>query len=219
MLSLGGLHTEIYSAHLFSARYFLASSFCDAYFRSVETIFFDIPEIDCLLGSASLAGQIVEIYGPSQCGKTFLALSACSQRDMSLWIDADNTFPDTYAQKQSLHDRIVVMSQFDGMVDAVETLMDSAPIDMVVVDPVHAIGARDKAMLYRLLSFYAPMLSIPIIIASSGVDQNRLSSLAAVRIEMAPVRYSKNMVTYLMRTVKNINAPAWQEASFSKEIA
>lgn len=181
-------------------------------------MFFGVPEADDLIGSDPKGGQIVEISGPSQCGKTYLALKACAQKELPLWIDLDGTFPYVYAKKLDLVDKIIIFNQFDQIVTAVSQLLDSTHPDIIIVDPTHAIDIRKRMELYRLLFFHAPRLNIPVILVSSGTDQNRVSSMAAIRIEMAPVRYKGNKVIYLMRTIKNINAPAWKEASFAKDI-
>jgi len=161
----------------------------------------------------------VEIFGPSQCGKTYLALSACSTASSSLWIDLDGTFPYVYAKPYNIEDKLIIISQSDKACLHVSSFLETYKPDIIVADPTHSISTKDRYSLYRTILYYSSKYNIPSILVSSGVDNTRMTMITSVRIEMALVRKTgDDMIVYTARTIKNINHPAWQNVSFSREI-
>jgi recombination protein RecA len=104
---------------------------------------------DEALGAGFPRGRIVEIYGPSSCGKTTLALQAVaylqSRGFTAAWIDADRTFDPAYAAGLGVAIERLPLAQPDCAEEALEVarqLANSAALDLLVLDSTAALVPR-----------------------------------------------------------------------------
>ena len=105
------------------------------------------PSIDAALGCGGYPrGRIVEIYGPESSGKTTLTLHAiaeCQRRDgIAAFVDAEHALDVQYAKALGVDASRLLISQPDTgeqALDIVETLVQSAAVDLIVVDSVAAL--------------------------------------------------------------------------------
>jgi recombination protein RecA len=104
---------------------------------------------DEALGAGFPRGRIVEIYGPSSCGKTTLALQAVaylqSRGFTAAWIDADRTFDPAYAAGLGVAIERLPLAQPDCAEEALEVarqLANSAALDLLVLDSAAALVPR-----------------------------------------------------------------------------
>jgi recombination protein RecA len=94
-------------------------------------------------------GRIVEFYGPEASGKTTLALTviAAAQKEGGLcgYIDAENALDPTWATKNGVNVKDLLVSQPDSGEEALDilvTLVDSGAFAVLVVDSVSALVPR-----------------------------------------------------------------------------
>ena len=105
--------------------------------------------LDEALGGGLPRAAMVELYGPSVCGKTTLTIQVAAhlQRDglTCAWIDADRTFDPSYAERLGARVDRIPLAQPDSAEDAfavVRTLVASGAVDLVVVDSAAALVPR-----------------------------------------------------------------------------
>ena len=119
-----------------------------------------IPSIDRALGAGGIPiGRTLEIFGPESSGKTTTCLhiaAACQKHffkdknryGIVAYIDAEHALDIDWAQKIGVDTEALYLSQPDSGEDAfrlIEVLVESAQIDLIVVDSVAAL--IPKAML------------------------------------------------------------------------
>src|SRR5205809_5863760 len=104
---------------------------------------------DEALGAGFPRGGIVEIYGPSACGKTTLALQAVAYLQghgfTAAWIDADRTFDPAYAAKLGVAIERLPVAQPESAEEALEVarqLAGSRAVDLLVLDSAAALVPR-----------------------------------------------------------------------------
>lgn len=106
--------------------------------------------LDIALGIGGVPrGRIIEIYGPESSGKSTLALhiSASAQKKGGsvAYIDAEHALDPQYAKRLGVNIDDLLISQPDTgeqALDIVETLVQSAAVDLVVIDSVAALTPR-----------------------------------------------------------------------------
>ncbi|MEX1997433.1 MAG: recombinase RecA [Candidatus Andersenbacteria bacterium] len=106
--------------------------------------------LDLALGIGGVPrGRIIEIYGPESSGKSTLALhiSANAQRKggMVAYVDAEHALDPHYAKRLGVNIDDLLISQPDTgeqALDIVETLVQSAAVDLIVIDSVAALTPR-----------------------------------------------------------------------------
>ena len=106
--------------------------------------------LDIALGIGGVPrGRIIEIYGPESSGKSTLALhiSASAQKKGGIvaYVDAEHALDPQYAKHVGVNIDDLLISQPDTgeqALDIVETLVQSAAVDLVVVDSVAALTPR-----------------------------------------------------------------------------
>jgi recombination protein RecA len=116
--------------------------------------------LDAALGGGIPRGRILELFGPSACGKTTLALQAAAHLQSSAltvgWIDADHTFNPAYAAALGVSiDRLIVLQPAfaEQALEMARRLADSSAVDLIVVDSAAAL---------------VPMLELETAIGESG---------------------------------------------------
>lgn len=103
--------------------------------------------LDIALGVGGVPrGRVIEIFGPESSGKTTLTLSIISKAQemggTAAFIDAENAFDATYAEKLGVNLDELLISQPDSGEQALtitETLVRSNAIDVIGIDSVAAL--------------------------------------------------------------------------------
>ncbi len=103
--------------------------------------------LDRALGAGGLPrGRIVELFGPSACGKTTLLLQSIAHLQnnglTAAWIDADHTFDPNYAGQLGVAIERLPVAQPDTAEQALEIarqLAGSGAVDLLVVDSAAAL--------------------------------------------------------------------------------
>lgn len=106
--------------------------------------------LDIALGIGGVPkGRIIEVYGPESSGKSTLALhiAANAQKEGGTvaYVDAEHALDPRYAEKVGVNIDDLLISQPDSgeqALDIVETLVNSAAVDLIVVDSVAALTPR-----------------------------------------------------------------------------
>lgn len=105
-----------------------------------------IPTLDEALAGGLPRGAITELYGPSSCGKTTMALRIAAQTQRAgssvAWIDADRAFDPDYAARTGVAVERLVIIQPDSAEQALSIayrLAASAAIDLLIVDSAAAL--------------------------------------------------------------------------------
>jgi recombination protein RecA len=106
--------------------------------------------LDAALGVGGVPrGRVIEIYGPESSGKTTLAThiiaEAQKQGGTCAFIDAENAFDASYAEKLGVDLDSLLVSQPDTGEDALnicDTLVRSGALDVIVIDSVAALVPR-----------------------------------------------------------------------------
>lgn len=106
--------------------------------------------LDIALGIGGVPrGRIIEIYGPESSGKTTLALHIASHMQRKggtvAYIDAEHALDPQYAKRLGVNIDNLLISQPDTgeqALDIVETLVQSAAVDLIVIDSVAALTPR-----------------------------------------------------------------------------
>lgn len=119
----------------------------DSGMKDIPVIPTGVVAIDRALGVGGVPkGRVVEIFGPESSGKTTLALQLVAnvQRDggVAAFVDAENALDPVYAQKLGVNPKDLLVSQPDSGEDALriaELLVNSAAVDIVVIDSVAAL--------------------------------------------------------------------------------
>jgi len=124
-----------------------------------------------------LKGCILEVFGPEASGKTTMALHMLSkvQKDggMGAYIDAENAFDPTYAEKLGVDMSKLLLNQPDSgeqALDIVEKLCQSGQVSIIVIDSVSGLvpmsvgakeidGTMNIATTARLLSQTLPRIA------------------------------------------------------------
>lgn len=118
--------------------------------QGVETISTGCLAIDTALGIGGLPrGRVVEIYGPESSGKTTLALHAIAETQkaggIAAFIDAEHALDPIYASKLGVDLDKLYISQPDcgeQALNITEMLVESAAIDLIVIDSVAALTPK-----------------------------------------------------------------------------
>lgn len=116
----------------------------------IDAISTGSPSLDLALGIQGVPrGRIIEIYGPEASGKSTLALhiSANAQKKNGTvaYVDAEHALDPQYAKRVGVNIDNLLISQPDNgeqALEIVETLVQSAAVDLVVVDSVAALTPR-----------------------------------------------------------------------------
>lgn len=94
-------------------------------------------------------GRIVEIYGPESSGKTTLTLQTIAEAQkmgkVCAFIDAEHALDPVYAQKLGVNVKDLIISQPDTgeqALEIVDTLSNSAAVDVIVIDSVAALTPK-----------------------------------------------------------------------------
>lgn len=106
--------------------------------------------LDAALGVGGVPrGRVIEIYGPESSGKTTLATHIIAEAQKlggsCAFIDAENAFDATYAEKLGVDIDTMLVSQPDTGEDALnicDTLVRSGALDVIVIDSVAALVPR-----------------------------------------------------------------------------
>ncbi|PIT98145.1 MAG: recombinase RecA [Candidatus Andersenbacteria bacterium CG10_big_fil_rev_8_21_14_0_10_54_11] len=106
--------------------------------------------LDIALGIGGVPrGRIIEVYGPESSGKSTLALhiSANAQKagGTVAYVDAEHALDPSYARRVGVDVDELLISQPDTgeqALEIVETLVQSAAVDLIVVDSVAALTPR-----------------------------------------------------------------------------
>ncbi len=108
--------------------------------------------LDMALGTGGFPrGRVVEIYGPESSGKTTLAIHAIAEAQraggIAAFIDAENAFDSSYAQKLGVDVENLLVSQPDNgeqALEITENLIRSGAIDIIVIDSVAALTPKSE---------------------------------------------------------------------------
>jgi len=105
--------------------------------------------LDAALGGGLPRGRIVELFGPSSCGKTTLALQTAAHLQgggLTVgWIDADHTFDPAYGAALGVSiERLVALQPAcaEEALEMARRLAASAAVDLLVVDSAAALVPR-----------------------------------------------------------------------------
>jgi len=106
--------------------------------------------LDAALGVGGVPrGRVIEIYGPESSGKTTLATHIIAEAQKvggsCAFIDAENAFDASYAEKLGVNIDSLLVSQPDTGEDALnicDTLVRSGALDVIVIDSVAALVPR-----------------------------------------------------------------------------
>lgn len=118
----------------------------------VEAISTGSLTLDMALGTGGFPrGRVVEIYGPESSGKTTLAIHAIAEAQkaggIAAFIDAENAFDSSYAQKLGVDIENLLVSQPDNgeqALEITENLIRSGAIDIIVIDSVAALTPKSE---------------------------------------------------------------------------
>ncbi len=105
------------------------------------------PTLDAAIVAGGLPrGRIIELFGPSSCGKTTLAIQIVAHAQVNgstaAWLDADHTFDPAYARQLGLALEDLPIAQPDSAEQALEIarqLALSQAVDLLVVDSAAAL--------------------------------------------------------------------------------
>ena len=119
---------------------------------SVDTISTGSLSLDMALGIGGLPrGKVIEIFGPESSGKTTLALHVIAECHKSgghaAFIDAENALDPIYAKNLGCNTDDLLVSQPDSgeqALDILEKLVQTAALDVVVIDSVAALVPRKE---------------------------------------------------------------------------
>ncbi len=108
--------------------------------------------LDMALGMGGFPrGRVVEIYGPESSGKTTLAIHAIAEAQraggIAAFIDAENAFDSSYAQRLGVDVENLLVSQPDNgeqALEITENLIRSGAIDIIVIDSVAALTPKSE---------------------------------------------------------------------------
>jgi len=122
----------------------------DAKAMDVESISTGSVSLDQILGVGGFPrGRVIEVFGPESSGKTTIALHLCAEAQkrggVAAFIDAEHALDPEYAKKIGVNISELLISQPDSGEQAlqiVETLADSAQVDVIVVDSVAALTPK-----------------------------------------------------------------------------
>jgi recombination protein RecA len=106
--------------------------------------------LDIALGIGGLPrGRVIEIYGPEGAGKTTLALSVIAQIQkrggVAAFVDAEHALDPGWAEKVGVNISDLLVSQPDNgeqALDVVDALVQSAGVDVVVIDSVASLVSK-----------------------------------------------------------------------------
>lgn len=106
--------------------------------------------LDLALGIGGVPrGRIIEIYGPESSGKSTLALHIAANAQKKggtvAYIDAEHALDPQYAKRVGVNIDELLISQPDTgeqALDIVQTLVQSAAVDLIVIDSVAALTPR-----------------------------------------------------------------------------
>jgi len=118
--------------------------------QRVETISTGSLTLDAALGVGGVPrGRVIEIFGPESSGKTTLATHIIAEAQKAggtcAFIDAENAFDASYAEKLGVDLESLLVSQPDTGEDALnicDTLVRSGALDVIVIDSVAALVPR-----------------------------------------------------------------------------
>ncbi|MBU1132939.1 recombinase RecA [Patescibacteria group bacterium] len=118
--------------------------------RSIPVIPTGSIALDIALGVGGLPrGRVVEIYGPEASGKTTLVQHVIAETQRlggtAAFIDAENAFDPSYAEKTGVKVEDLLISQPDNgeqALEIAETLIRSNAVDLVAIDSVAALVPR-----------------------------------------------------------------------------
>jgi recombination protein RecA len=180
-------------------------------------------EVDQILGGGFLRGRIAEVFGDEGSGKTSLALSTVAGAGVTLWYDLDSTFP-WHIAAQKRWERCVCpvidfnrTKPFDELPELLPAIMRGC--DMIVFDPVAALGARNVIDLVELLNPLCRRFDCAAVLVNHCDLQNRstghstISFYAGQRLEVRFVREVENGMETKIRCVKNVAAPPFHGCS------
>lgn len=113
----------------------------------IDVVSTGILSLDLALGVGGLPrGRIVEIYGPESTGKTTIALQTIAELQKSggkaAYIDAENAMDPKYAAELGVNIDDLLLSQPNSGeqgLEIAEMLIESAAVDIVVIDSVAAL--------------------------------------------------------------------------------
>ncbi|WP_165846818.1 recombinase RecA [Lacticaseibacillus paracasei] len=113
----------------------------------VDVVSTGILSLDLALGVGGLPrGRIVEVYGPESTGKTTIALQTIAELQKSggkaAYIDAENAMDPKYAAELGVNIDDLLLSQPNSGeqgLEIAEMLIESAAVDIVVIDSVAAL--------------------------------------------------------------------------------
>ena len=137
------------------------------YVQSVKTYSSGSLTLDLALGIGGIPqGRIIEIYGPSMSGKSTIAMLHAAQVQQAqegyvAWVDAEHAFDPKLAQRYGVQlDELIYIKPKTGeqAIDAVDALIRSGDVRLVVVDSVSAL--------------------LPAKIAESSIEQQTIGLLA-----------------------------------------
>ena len=106
--------------------------------------------LDVALGVGGVPrGRVIELYGPESSGKTTLALHIIAEAQKTggyaAFIDAEHALDPTWAEKQGVNTKELLVSQPDHgeqALEITETLVRSGALDIIVVDSAAALVPR-----------------------------------------------------------------------------
>ncbi|MEE3242110.1 MAG: recombinase RecA [Candidatus Neomarinimicrobiota bacterium] len=118
----------------------------------VDTISTGSLSLDMALGIGGVPrGRVIEIFGPESSGKTTLALHIIAQCQKNggnaAFIDAENALDPIYAKNLGCNTDDLLVSQPDSgeqALDILEKLVQTAALDVVVIDSVAALVPRKE---------------------------------------------------------------------------
>ena len=113
----------------------------------IDVVSTGILSLDLALGVGGLPrGRIVEIYGPESSGKTTIALQTIAELQKTggkaAYIDAENAMDPKYAAELGVNIDDLLLSQPNSGeqgLEIAEMLIESAAVDVVVIDSVAAL--------------------------------------------------------------------------------
>ncbi len=116
----------------------------------IDVVSTGILSLDLALGVGGLPrGRIVEIYGPESSGKTTIALQTIAELQKTggkaAYIDAENAMDPKYAAELGVNIDDLLLSQPNSGeqgLEIAEMLIESAAVDVVVIDSVAALVTK-----------------------------------------------------------------------------
>jgi recombination protein RecA len=171
----------------------------DSIAEKVETFSSGSYLLDTVCGNGVPKGRIIEMYGEPSHGKTtislFVAASLQKQGGTCAFIDAENSFNREFAEKIGVNVSSLLVSQpgsLEETFDIIKAYVDSAAVDLIIVDSVAALVPKRVIEYDELLK------------EDMGIQAKLLSR--GLQIIAGPASKSKTTIIFINQTRDKIGA-------------